>query len=61
MTRGAVLDPPRTVSTRTTATPRKRDRKRWGLTIIGVVVALVFLMPYLIMLSGAFKSRQEIL
>jgi multiple sugar transport system permease protein len=36
-------------------------RKRWGLTIVGTVVALVFLAPYLIMLSGAFKSRQEIL
>jgi multiple sugar transport system permease protein len=61
VTRGAVLDPPKAVATHTTATPRRRVPKRWGLTIIGVIVALVFLTPYLIMLSGAFKSRQEIL
>jgi multiple sugar transport system permease protein len=61
MTRGAVLDPPKAVTTDITATPRRRVPKRWGLTIVGVIVALVFLIPYLIMLSGAFKSRQEIL
>jgi multiple sugar transport system permease protein len=57
----AVLDPPKTSATTTTSVPRKRERRRWGLTAVGVVVALVFLTPYLIMLSGAFKSRQEIL
>lgn len=61
MTRGAVLDPPTAVKTTTTSAPRKQERKRWGLTVVGVIVALVFLAPYLIMLSGAFKSRQEIL
>jgi multiple sugar transport system permease protein len=61
-TKGAVLDPPTTVAgpVRET-TPRKRERKRWELTVVGVIVALVFLAPYLIMLTGAFKSRQEIL
>ncbi|WP_260192656.1 carbohydrate ABC transporter permease [Actinophytocola gossypii] len=38
-----------------------REKKRWGLTIVGTVVALVFLFPYLIMLVGAFKPRREIL
>jgi multiple sugar transport system permease protein len=57
----AVLDPPKTSATTTTSVPRKREGRRWGLTAVGVVVALVFLTPYLIMLSGAFKSRQEIL
>jgi multiple sugar transport system permease protein len=49
------------VRTATPAAPRKRESKRWGLTIIGVIVALVFLAPYLIMLSGSLKSRSEIL
>jgi multiple sugar transport system permease protein len=61
MTRGAVLDPPKAVITEKTPAPRRREPRRWGLTAIGVIVALVFLAPYLIMLTGAFKSRQEIL
>ncbi|MFL6125165.1 carbohydrate ABC transporter permease [Actinophytocola sp.] len=61
VTRGAVLDPPKAVRTATPPAPRRRESKRWGLTIIGVIVALVFLAPYLIMLSGSLKSRQEIL
>ena len=61
MTRGAVLDPPKAVVTKTTAQPRKHEPKRWGLTVVGVVVALVFLTPYLIMLGGSLKSRAEIL
>lgn len=36
-------------------------RRRWDLTVVGVVVALVFLLPYLVMLVSAFKSRAEIL
>jgi multiple sugar transport system permease protein len=41
-------------------TPRKR-RSRWLLSLAGAVVAFVFLLPYLIMLIGSFKSRPEIL
>jgi multiple sugar transport system permease protein len=56
-----VIERPATVSTVDAPRPRVRERKRWGLTVVGVVVALVFLFPYLIMLIGAFKTRQEIL
>jgi multiple sugar transport system permease protein len=41
--------------------PVTREKKRWGLTIVATIVALVFLFPYLIMLFGAFKTRPEIL
>lgn len=37
------------------------SRRQWGLAGVGVLVALVFLAPYLVMLGGAFKSRPEIL
>lgn len=58
----AVLDPPKAVAgTGQSSVPRKKERKRWGLTIVGTIVALVFLAPYLIMLTGSLKSRQEIL
>ncbi|MGH3761226.1 carbohydrate ABC transporter permease [Actinophytocola sp.] len=56
-----VIDRPPAATTVDAPRPKVRERKRWGLTIIGVVVALVFLFPYLIMLIGAFKTRQEIL
>jgi multiple sugar transport system permease protein len=56
-----VIDRPATKSTVDAPRPKVRERKRWGLTVVGVVVALVFLFPYLIMLIGAFKTRQEIL
>lgn len=39
----------------------KAARKRWELTVVGGIIAMVFLAPYLVMLSGAFKSRSEIL
>lgn len=39
----------------------KPARRRWDLTAVGAVIAMIFLAPYLIMLSGAFKSRSEIL
>jgi multiple sugar transport system permease protein len=61
MTRGAVLDPPKAVITTRTSAPRRREPKRWGLTVVGTIVALVFLAPYLVMLGGSLKSRQEIL
>jgi multiple sugar transport system permease protein len=42
--------------------PRRRGRTpRWVLSLAGFVVAFVFLLPYLVMLVGAFKSRSEIL
>lgn len=56
-----VMDRPVTTSTSEVDRPVKRERKRWGLTIVGVIVAFVFLFPYLIMLIGAFKTRPEIL
>ncbi len=56
-----VMDRPVTTSTPEVDRPVKRERKRWGLTIVGVIVALIFLFPYLIMLIGAFKTRPEIL
>jgi multiple sugar transport system permease protein len=56
-----VMDRPVTTSAPEVDRPVKRERKRWGLTIVGVIVALIFLFPYLIMLVGAFKTRPEIL
>lgn len=44
---------------RTTA-PRPK-RRRWGLTAIGTVLGVVFLVPYIVMLVGSFKSRAEVL
>ncbi|GMA86962.1 ABC transporter permease [Angustibacter aerolatus] len=41
--------------------PRGRARRRWPLTVVGAVVGLLFLAPYLVMLVGSFKSRAEIL
>ncbi|WP_233161054.1 carbohydrate ABC transporter permease [Actinophytocola xanthii] len=41
--------------------PPVHERRRWGLTVVGAVVATVFLAPYVIMLVGAFKTRPEIL
>ena len=56
-----VIERPAMVSTVDAPRPKVRERKRWGLTVVGVIVALVFLFPYVIMLVGAFKTRQEIL
>ncbi|NNH74825.1 carbohydrate ABC transporter permease [Nocardia uniformis] len=38
-----------------------RTRRRWGLTAIGVLIAAIFLVPYLVMVLGSLKSRAEIL
>ncbi|NMN98029.1 carbohydrate ABC transporter permease [Antrihabitans stalactiti] len=38
----------------------KRPRRRWGLTAVGVVIALVFLIPFIVMLLGSLKSQTEI-
>jgi len=40
---------------------RRSQKPRWLLSLAGLVVALVFLAPYLIMIIGSFKSRPEIL
>ncbi len=56
-----VIERQSTVSASGSARPVARERRRWGLTIVGVVVAIVFLFPYLIMLISAFKTRPEIL
>lgn len=41
--------------------PRGARTPRWLLSLAGVVVATVFLLPYVIMVIGSFKSRPEIL
>jgi multiple sugar transport system permease protein len=56
-----VIDRPATEAPVGASRPKVRERRRWGLTAVGVVVALVFLFPYLVMLISAFKTRQEIL
>ena len=52
----ATVSPPRAKR----RTPRTR-RSRWLLSLAGAVVAFVFLLPYLIMLIGSFKTRSDIL
>lgn len=51
----ATIDGPRTRR----RSPKRRSR--WLLSLAGLVVAFVFLLPYLIMLIGSFKSRKDIL
>ncbi|MFI6867929.1 carbohydrate ABC transporter permease [Nocardia sp. NPDC050406] len=36
-------------------------RRRWELTAVGVVLAALFLVPYVVMVLGSLKSRPEIL
>ncbi|UPK76273.1 carbohydrate ABC transporter permease [Nocardioidaceae bacterium SCSIO 66511] len=48
-------------SNTTAETPTRGKRRRWGLTAIGVVLAVVFLVPYIVMVVGSFKSRPEVL
>ncbi|WP_067543400.1 carbohydrate ABC transporter permease [Nocardia crassostreae] len=36
-------------------------QRRWGLTAVGVLLAALFLIPYIAMLLGSLKSRAEIL
>ncbi|MBL1075812.1 carbohydrate ABC transporter permease [Nocardia sp. 2] len=50
-------DPP--AATETVAPRRKR--RRWDLTAVGVALAAIFLIPYIVMLLGSLKSRPEIL
>ncbi|MEU2255589.1 carbohydrate ABC transporter permease [Nocardia xishanensis] len=46
--------------TRSEAPPRAK-RRRWDLTAIGVVIAAIFLTPFVVMVLGSLKSRAEIL
>ncbi|MFF2557899.1 carbohydrate ABC transporter permease [Nocardia sp. NPDC058058] len=39
----------------------RRKRRRWELTAVGVLLAAIFLIPYLVMVLGSLKSRAEIL
>jgi multiple sugar transport system permease protein len=40
---------------------RRRGAPRWLLSLAGLVVALFFVLPYLVMIIGSLKSRPEIL
>src|SRR5690606_39190391 len=52
--------PPRRRSRRTREAPGARGSTPLRM-IAGAIVAIVFLLPYLVMLVGSFKSRPEIL
>ncbi|WP_309234624.1 carbohydrate ABC transporter permease [Nocardia sp. XZ_19_385] len=39
----------------------KPARRRWGLTVIGIVIAAVFLLPFVVMVLGSLKSAAEML
>lgn len=41
--------------------PSRRGAPRWVLSLAGLVIALIFLLPYIIMVVGSFKRRSEIL
>ena len=45
----------------TDRTRRARARRRWDLTAIGLLLALVFLLPFVVMVLGSLKSQAEIL
>jgi multiple sugar transport system permease protein len=49
------------MSTTTSTLAGSRRTPRWVLSLAGFVVAFVFLLPYVIMLIGSFKTRPEIL
>lgn len=38
-----------------------KPRRRWGLTVVGVVLALIFLIPFIVMVLGSLKTQAEIL
>ncbi|WP_232535128.1 carbohydrate ABC transporter permease [Nocardia terpenica] len=52
-------DPPS--AQQVSAVTRKRPRRRWDLTLVGIVVAAIFLVPYLVMVLGSLKPHAEIL
>ncbi|WP_344318841.1 carbohydrate ABC transporter permease, partial [Nocardia ninae] len=39
----------------------KPKRRRWELTAVGVLIAALFLVPFIVMVLGSLKSRPEIL
>ncbi|WP_405160333.1 carbohydrate ABC transporter permease [Nocardia sp. NBC_01499] len=39
----------------------RTKRRRWELTAVGVVLAVLFLLPFIVMVLGSLKSRAEIL
>lgn len=53
-------DVARTAESPSETRPRGKPR-RWGLTAIGAAIAVVFLVPYIVMVVGSFKSRPEVL
>lgn len=56
----APVETPAPGASTSTTTPKPK-RRRWGLTAIGSVLAVVFLVPYVVMVLGSFKSRAEVL
>ncbi|WP_308163028.1 carbohydrate ABC transporter permease [Nocardia alni] len=54
-----VTDPP--AAQGTTALARRKPRRRWDLTLVGLVIAVIFLIPYVVMVLGSLKPRSEIL
>ncbi|MEV0761187.1 carbohydrate ABC transporter permease [Nocardia sp. NPDC050435] len=45
----------------TAPTVAKKPRRRWDLTAVGVVVAALFLLPFVVMVLGSLKSGAEML
>ncbi|MGV9616524.1 carbohydrate ABC transporter permease [Nocardia xishanensis] len=46
---------------RRSGTPPRGKRRRWDLTAIGLVIAAIFLTPFVVMVLGSLKSKAEIL
>ncbi|MBJ8347807.1 carbohydrate ABC transporter permease [Antrihabitans sp. YC2-6] len=38
-----------------------RNRRRWDLTVVGIMLALLFLIPFIVMVLGSLKTQAEIL
>ncbi|MEV6339934.1 carbohydrate ABC transporter permease [Nocardia vinacea] len=55
---GVEIPPDATVAEAPTGRSRRR---RWELTAVGVVLAVIFLTPFVVMVLGSLKSRAEIL
>ncbi|WP_433524524.1 carbohydrate ABC transporter permease [Nocardia pseudovaccinii] len=55
---GVDIPPEATVDEAPTGRTRRR---RWELTAVGVVLAVIFLTPFVVMVLGSLKSRAEIL
>ncbi|MBP2188704.1 carbohydrate ABC transporter permease [Nocardia goodfellowii] len=61
----SITEPPVTVlpppAERPADTTGKSTRRRWDLTVIGVLIAVVFLLPFVVMVLGSLKSATEML